>query len=280
MDSQPRDIVAMPQTWDPAQYARTARFVADFGLPVIELLDPRPGERILDLGCGDGALTEKLASLGCQVVGVDSSPAQVAAAQARGLDARIVEAQQLLFEAEFDAVFSNAALHWMRQPEAVLAGVWRALEPGGRFVGEMGGAGNIALVLEALATMLARHGIDLQQTSPWYFPNEDEYRSKLEQAGFVVTSIERFPRPTSLPGDLGDWLETFAGSFLGTFTGDERAQAIDELRNLLRPRLLNDEGVWVMDYVRLRFAAVKPWSDADERAYAVMLADIAQAAAV
>jgi trans-aconitate methyltransferase len=270
----------MPQTWDPAQYARTARFVADFGLPVIELLDPRPGERILDLGCGDGALTEKLASLGCQVVGVDSSPAQVAAAQARGLDARIVEAQQLLFEAEFDAVFSNAALHWMRQPEAVLAGVWRALEPGGRFVGEMGGAGNIALVLEALATMLARHGIDLQQTSPWYFPNEDEYRSKLEQAGFVVTSIERFPRPTSLPGDLGDWLETFAGSFLGTFTGDERAQAIDELRNLLRPRLLNDEGVWVMDYVRLRFAAVKPWSDADERAYAVMLADIAQAAAV
>ncbi len=158
--------------------------------------------------------------------------------------------------------------------------MWRALEPGGRFVGEMGGAGNIALVLEALATMLARHGIDLQQTSPWYFPNEDEYRSKLEQAGFVVTSIERFPRPTSLPGDLGDWLETFAGSFLGTFTGDERAQAIDELRNLLRPRLLNDEGVWVMDYVRLRFAAVKPWSDADERAYAVMLADIAQAAAV
>ena len=280
MDSQPGDSVAMPQTWDPAQYARNARFVADFGLPVVELLDPQPGEHILDLGCGDGVLTEKLAALGCQVVGVDSSPAQVAAAQARGLDARVLDAQHLPFEAEFDAVFSNAALHWMRQPEAAIAGVWRALEPGGRFVGEMGGAGNIAAVLEALTTTLARRGVDAHQISPWYFPDETEYRQKLEQAGFVVTSIERFPRPTPLPGDLGDWLETFAGSFLSTFTGDEHAQAMDELRDLLRPRLLNDEGIWVMDYVRLRFAATKPWSEADERAYAVMLADIAQAAAV
>jgi SAM-dependent methyltransferase len=266
--------------WDPDRYARTAGFVAALGLPVVELLAPQPGERILDLGCGDGVLTEKLASLGCQVVGVDSSPAQVAAARARGLDARVVDAQRLPFVAEFDAVFSNAALHWMRQPEAVLAGVWRALEPGGRFVGEMGGAGNIALVLEALAAVLARRGLAFEPINPWYFPDEDEYRGKLEQAGFVVTSIERFPRPTPLPGDVGDWLETFAGSFLGIFPDGERAQVIDEVRELLRPRQLNGDGVWVLDYVRLRFAATKPWSDADERAYAVMLADIAQAAAV
>lgn len=241
---------------------------------------PLAGERILDLGCGDGALTEKLASLGCQVVGVDSSPAQVAAAQARGLDARVVDAQHLPFEAEFDAVFSNAALHWMRQPEAVIAGVWRALEPGGRFVGEMGGAGNIASVQEALQTVLARCGVDLQQASPWYFPNAVEYRQKLEAAGFVVTSIEQFSRPTPLPGDIGDWLEIFAGSFLGLVPDGERSQVIAELRELLRPSLLNDEGLWVLDYVRLRFAANKPWSDADERTYAIMLADIAQAAAV
>lgn len=269
-----------PQTWNPDRYARTAAFVPALGLPVLDLLDPQPGERILDLGCGDGVLTEKLASLGCQVVGVDSSADQVAAAQARGLDARVVDARELPFEAEFDAVFSNAALHWMRPPEAVLAGVWRALEPGGRFVGELGGAGNIAQVLAVLAIVLARRDIPLQQASPWYFPDEAEYRSRLEQVGFVVMSIERFPRPTPLPGDLGDWLETFAGSFLGFFAGDERARVIDELRDLLRPSLLNDEGVWVMDYVRLRFAATKPWSDADQRAYAVMLADIAQAAAV
>lgn len=270
----------IPQTWNPDRYARTAAFVPALGLPVLELLDPQPGERILDLGCGDGVLTERLASLGCLVVGVDSSAAQVAAAQARGLDACVVDARELPFEAEFDAVFSNAALHWMRPPEAVIAGVWRALEPGGRFVGELGGAGNIASVLAALAPLLAGHGIDLAAASPWYFPDEAEYRGRLEQAGFVVTSIERFPRPTPLPGDVGDWLETFAGSFLGLFADDQRSQVIDELRELLRPSLLNGEGVWVMDYVRLRFAALKPWSDADERAYAVMLADIAQAAAV
>jgi len=271
---------AIPQTWNPDQYARTAAFVPALGLPVLDLLDPQPDERILDLGCGDGALTEKLAALGCQVVGVDSSPSQIAAAQARGLDARVVDAHHLPFEAEFDAVFSNAALHWMRQPEAVIAGVWRTLELGGRFVGELGGAGNIAAVQEALQTVLARRGVDIQQASPWYFPDEAEYRHKLEAAGFVVTSIERFPRPTPLPGDLGDWLETFASSFLGLIPDDERNQVIAELRELLRPRLLSDEGVWVLDYVRLRFAATKPWSDADDRAYAVMLADIAQAAAV
>jgi SAM-dependent methyltransferase len=270
----------IPQTWNPDRYARTAAFVPALGLPVLELLDPQPGERILDLGCGDGVLTEKLASLGCQVVGVDSSAAQVAAAQARGLDARVVDARELPFEAEFDAVFSNAALHWIRPPDSVIAGVWRALEPGGRFVGELGGAGNIAQVLAALAVVLARRGIPMQQASPWYFPDEAEYRGRLEQAGFVVTSMERFPRPTPLPGDVGDWLETFAGSFLGIFPEPERAQVIDEVRELLRPRLLNGDGVWVLDYVRLRFAATKPWSDADERAYAVMLADIAQAAAV
>lgn len=268
------------QTWNPDQYARTAGFVPALGLPVLELLDPQPGERILDLGCGDGVLTEKLVALGCQVVGVDSSPAQVAAAQARGLDARVVDAHNLPFAAEFDAVFSNAALHWMRRPDRVIAGVWRALEPGGRSVGELGGAGNIATVQQALAFVLARRGVDLQQISPWYFPDEAEYRGKLEQAGFAVTFIERFPRPTPLPGDVGDWLETFAGSFLGLFAGGERTEVINELRARLRPSLLNDEGVWVMDYVRLRFAAVKPWSEADERAFAAALADLAWAAAL
>ncbi len=271
---------AIPQTWNPDQYARTAAFVPALGLPVLELLAPQPGERILDLGCGDGALTEKLAVLGCQVVGVDSSPAQVAAAQARGLDARVVDAHHLSFDAEFDAVFSNAALHWMPQPDAVLAGVWRALEPGGRFVGEMGGAGNIATVQEALQTVLAHRSGNLQQISPWYFPGAAEYRQKLEAAGFVVLSIEQFARPTPLPGDVGDWLETFAGSFLSLVPDDERCQLIAELRDLLRPRLMNTVGVWVLDYVRLRFATSKPWSAADEHAYAVMLADIAQAAAV
>ena len=268
------------QTWNPELYARAAGFVPALGLPVLELLAPQPGERILDLGCGDGVLTARLASLGCQVVGVDSSPAQIAAARARGLDARVVDGQHLPFDAEFDAVFSNAALHWMRDPDSVIAGVWRALEPGGRFVGEMGGAGNIASILAALDVVLPRYGVDPRALNPWYFPDEQAYRKRLEAAGFEVTFVERFARPTPLPGELGDWLETFAGGFLRTFAGDARAQLIAELSDFLRPRLMNDEDTWVVDYVRLRFAAIKPWSETDERAYDAILSDIAWAAAV
>ena len=137
--SAPRGDGAGRQRWDPARYARNAGFVADLGQPVVELLAPVRGERILDLGCGDGALTRLLAESGARVVGVDSSAEQTAAARARGLDVRVMDGERLDFTAEFDAVFSNAALHWMRDPDAVVAGVWRALKPGGRFVGEFGG---------------------------------------------------------------------------------------------------------------------------------------------
>src|SRR5512142_2028530 len=140
-----------PQTWDPERYARNARFVADLGMPVVELLAPKSGERILDLGCGDGALTEKLVAMGCTVVGVDGSAEQVAAARARGLDCHVMDGEQLTFNNEFDAVFSNAALHWMKRADAVIAGVWRALKPGGRFVAECGGHGNIKAIETALS---------------------------------------------------------------------------------------------------------------------------------
>src|SRR5215469_14834213 len=134
------------QYWSAERYAATANFVPTLGTPVVTLLDPRPGERILDLGCGDGVLTERIVAAGAGVVAVDAAPDMVAAARARGLDARVVPGQGLAFDAEFDAVFSNAALHWMRPPEAVLAGVHRALRPSGRFVAEMGGHNNTAAI--------------------------------------------------------------------------------------------------------------------------------------
>src|SRR5579863_4880630 len=153
------------QSWDPDAYARNARFVSDLGAPVVELLAPRPGERILDLGCGDGALTAKLVALGCRVVGVDSSAAQVEAARRLGLDARVGDGNRLHFNQEFDAVFSNAAIHWMNRPDYVIAGASRALRPGGRFVGEFGGHGCVEKIKRGVNSV-ARRARNRRRTAP------------------------------------------------------------------------------------------------------------------
>jgi SAM-dependent methyltransferase len=243
------------QNWQPDRYAANARFVADLGTPVVELLAPCPGERILDLGCGDGALTERLGALGCTVVGVDAGPQMVAAARRRGLEAYVADGRDLRFVAEFDAVFSNAALHWMRDADAVLRGVRRALKPGGRFVGEFGGHGNVAAITVALVAVLNRRGVDGHAAFPWYFPSAEAYAAKLEAHGFAVDRIDLIPRPTPLPTDMAGWLETFAESFFGRLSADQRGAARDEVLALLAPYLRDERGRWTADYVRLRFAA-------------------------
>lgn len=246
------------QTWDPERYARNARFVADLGAPVVELLAPRSGERILDLGCGDGALTAKLAALGCQVVGVDASSAQVSAAGKLGVDARVADAEHLDFDNDFDAVFSNAAIHWMRRPDAVITGVHRALRLGGRFVAEMGGHGCVNTIKSALIDALDRRGIDGQAAVPWYFPTVEDYSARLTRAGFRITYIALIPRPTPLPGDVTAWLDTFAESFTSRLPADSRPAYIAEVREALRPKLCDAHGNWTADYIRLRFSASKP----------------------
>jgi SAM-dependent methyltransferase len=154
-------------------------------------------------------------------------------------------------------VFSNAALHWMRRPDEVIVGVARALRPGGRFVGEFGGAGNIVAIKTALFAAMRRRGIDPEPLSPWYYPSAEEYRGRLEAHGFQVRSIALFPRPTPQPGDISGWLETFTGAFLSALPEEARPGFIAEVREALRPALLNADGIWVVDYVRLRFAAEK-----------------------
>lgn len=245
------------QTWDAGRYAKHARFVAELGVPVVELLAPRAGERILDLGCGDGALTSRLMEAGCEVVGIDADPDMVRAAQNQGVDARLVDGAALPFDREFDAVFSNAALHWMKtDPDRVVTGVARALKPGGRFVGEFGGHGNVAAITVALLAALARRGIDGRAAHPWYFPTPQAYRVLLERNGFSVPQIELVPRPTPLPTGMEAWLGVFADPFLTAVPAQDRPSVRNEAIALLEPVLCDPTGNWTADYVRLRFAAV------------------------
>mgnify|MGYP001225730228 CR=1 FL=1 len=243
------------QTWDAARYAAAASFVPALGAPVVELLAPRPGERILDLGCGDGVLTAKIAAVGASVVGVDAGADMIAAARARGLDARVIDGQRLPFTAEFDAVFSNAALHWMRDQDAMLAGVRRALKPGGRFVAEMGGHNNTAAIMVAISAALAHRGIDARRHDPWYFPSAEAYRARLEAAGFSVRQIELIPRPTHLTGGIEAWLDAFCEPFFAAVPESDRTAARAEAIELLRPVIVDETGRWIADYVRLRFRA-------------------------
>jgi trans-aconitate methyltransferase len=189
---------------------------------------------------------------------VDGSAAQIEAARALGLEAYVMDGEHLTFTDEFDAVFSNAALHWMKHAGDVIVGVWRALRPGGRFVAECGGHGCVATIASALGRALARRGIDPRNVNPWYFPTVEEYRQLLEARGFEVGTIALIPRPTPLPGDITGWLETFAESFTAALAPADRAGFIDEVREVLRPELCDAEGNWTADYVRLRFAATKP----------------------
>ena len=249
------------QRWDPERYRRWAPYVPELGRGVLDLLDPRRGERVLDLGCGDGELTAQLAARGCRVLGVDRSAEFVAAARQRGLTALQADARHLagpeLAAGSFDAVFSNAVLHWIPDAAAVIAGVRRVLRPGGRFVGEFGGAGNIAAVREALHGALRRRGIDAAARDPWYFPTDGEYRRLLEAHGFEVAEIRLFRRPTPVPGSLTEWMHTFAAAFLDPLDRQARQQVEEEVTAAAAPALRGADGAWTVDYVRLRFRAVR-----------------------
>jgi SAM-dependent methyltransferase len=249
----------MTQDWDPLAYEKNGAFVHGLAGGVLEWLAAQPGERILDLGCGDGQLSRRIAATGALIVGVDDSPEMVAATRARSIVADHASAEALPYaDSTFDAIFSNAALHWVRDQDAMMAEVHRVLKPGGRFVAELGGQGNIAAIRVALMAVLARHGYSDREDGVNYYPTPEAYTRRLTHHGFTVQQIALIPRPTTLPeSGMNAWLRTFRRGVIQGLPEEFRDTVVEETAALLAPALRDEEGNWVADYVRLRFIATR-----------------------
>lgn len=241
--------------WDVGTYDGSHSFVYEHGEAVVELLEPQTDERILDLGCGTGHLTHRIAESGADVVGIDSAKGMIEAAHTNYPDCRFIcaDARSHTFEEPFDAVFSNAALHWINEQSRVVETVAGALKPGGRFVAELGGTGNVESIVSAAHTELEQRGYE--PVHPWYFPTVGEYASLLETHGFEVRYARLFDRPTELDGKIATWLEMFGDELLAPLTGNEREAVITAVEKQLRDEHF-ENGVWTADYRRLRFLAI------------------------
>ncbi|MEU5880408.1 methyltransferase domain-containing protein [Spirillospora sp. NPDC047279] len=236
-------------------------YVSAHGAPLVDLLDPQPGERVIDLGCGTGTFAAEIAERGAEVLGIDGSVDMVsqAAKLHPGLSFAVGDAHDFTTSESFDAVASNAALHWMtRDPDAVISSVHAALRPGGRFVAEMGGAGNCAELIAAMQTAWRVFGLG-EPELPWYFPSPGEYTNRLEDAGFTVRLLEYADRPTRMtegPNGAADWVRIYAANALADVPPELIEPLLGRINDLAAPALRRESG-WVADYVRLRFAAVR-----------------------
>ena len=259
-------MVNVTSRWSAADYARNAAFVPQLGEAALQLLAPQPGELILDIGCGDGVLTARVLEAGARVIGLDSSEEMVEAARGRGIDAFLADAETLELEKQverfgrFDAVFSNAALHWMTDADAVACGIFAMLREGGRFVGEMGGAGNLALLRGGIREELAERGYPLPPEDPQWYPSIEEFSRLYTIAGFTDIHAMRIDRPTDLPTGIAGWVRTFRTGWLDVamvpeWERDDIAAAVERR---LAPELRKPDGSYFADYVRLRFAMRKP----------------------
>jgi trans-aconitate 2-methyltransferase len=245
--------------WNAELYENKHAFVWQQGESLIELLSPQPGERILDLGCGTGQLTQQIAMAHAQVTGIDRSPTMIETAQHNypDLEFLVADAQNFQVDRPFDAVFSNAVLHWIPNPDSVIYSVYQALKIGGRFVAEFGGEGNVQAIVQALYRALeTTHSMPPE--AHWYFPSIAEYTTRLERQGFDVTYAVLFDRPTPLAGEdgLANWLQMFASRFLEKLSDGERSRVIQSVEQDLKPTCYQTDQ-WMADYRRLRVVAVK-----------------------
>ncbi len=252
---------ATAQQWNPELYQASHSWAWQYGRDLLQFLAPKSGERILDVGCGTGQLTAEIAESGAEVVGIDSSPEMIASARKNypKLRFEVHDAAAMPFAEEFDAVFSNAAMHWVSNQEGAVGDIARALKPGGRFVFEMGGRGNIRHVWSSAVKALREFGVkDPEKLSPWYYPSIGRYASLLESHGLYVNFAVLFDRPTPLEGERGlaTWLEMFGRFMLEKLEPEQRPLFLSRVEELAKPHLYHD-GRWVVDYKRLRVMAVK-----------------------
>ena len=238
--------------WDAADYARVGGFVPALGQAALELLDPQPGEHILDVGCGDGTLSLEIKQRGADVVGIDTSPSMIGAARAKGLDARLMDAAELKFSEAFDAAFSNATLHWVLAKDRAARAIWFALKFGGRFCGEMGGEGNLARLREALDDVLVLRGFGPPTFAANWYPSVEEFTAVYESAAFREVDARLIERPTRLEHGVAAWVLTFRAGWL------DRAGVPAEERQSIADAVADRVGSDLADYVRLRFTMRKP----------------------
>lgn len=243
--------------WNADRYVKNAAFVSTYGSAVAELLGDISGQRVLDLGSGDGRLTLELVEKGASVVGIDASSSMIDSCREKGLDAEVLDALEMSYVEEFDSVFTNATLHWIPNHPLLASVVFRSLKSGGQFVGEFGGHGNVAAINTAIRGVLARHGLDWHGKKPVTYPSVQMFKSVLEGAGFEVPYMELIPRPTPLPTGIRGWLETFGSSFFEDVSDSIRVELVREVEELLAPALRDEFGNWTADYIRLRFKSFK-----------------------
>ena len=245
------------QNWNAEQYQKDASFVAQLGTPVLELLAPQSAEKILDLGCGDGRLTWQIQNRNCEVLGIDSSASMIAKAQEKGLKARVLSAEKIDYHRQFDAVFTNAVLHWVDDIDTVITNVYHALKTNGRFIGEFGGQGNIQALISQMSAIFQEFTEFGEFNNPWYFPSTEEFALVLEQKGFLVQYIELISRPTLLKSGIENWLEIFTNRISNHLSIEQKKIFITEVTKKLRPLIFSETKGWIADYVGIRFKAIK-----------------------
>ncbi len=254
-------LFMIENNWNTSLYENNHSFVWQYGEDLLQLLAPQPEERILDIGCGTGQLTAKITDTSAIAVGIDADTDMIAKAKSNypQIQFSVTDAREFHTETPFDAVFSNAALHWIPQADVVINRIYQALKPRGRFVAEFGGKGNISTIKQAIYTVLTEMGQSPEKLNPWYFPSISEYTSLLEQQGFDVTYAHLLERPTPLTdGDRGmeNWIRMFSHRFFVGMAPEQISQAIQTIENLLKPTLYKN-GNWIADYHRIRVVAVR-----------------------